>query len=99
LEVRIACGCSTTKQAHSLLTMAVFGPMCIGLLLVFFPDRVQTWWSFVPIVGQQLLMGASTTRGASLLHAVALGLLTLAAVIPFLVSATRVWTSERRFTS
>jgi sodium transport system permease protein len=84
----VAATCRTTKEAHSALRFVTFVPMLIGLFLVFFPRASVDAW-FVPIVGQQALIGLEP-HNVSVARVVVLAFVTLASVVPVLRGATSV---------
>jgi sodium transport system permease protein len=90
LEILVAVVSRTMKEAGTSLTLLIFVPMLVGMLLVFFPVG-GGWWSAVPIVGQQLVIEAGL-RGApaSSLQAVVLALVTTLSASAPLAAAQRV---------
>ena len=70
--------------------MVVFLPMGVGMFLVFFPAARRTWFSFLPLVGQQLhLQRLMDGSAVPLLQSMVLGCLTLAlAILVMLASST-----------
>ena len=80
----------TTQEAHGWLSIAVFVPMLAGMLLVFFPGWIGNWWFVAPIIGQQALV-TRTLAGepSSLLQAIVLATVTLAALVPALIATCR----------
>ena len=78
LQLLISTVCRATKEAQTYLSMLVFLPMGFGLSQVFFP-AVHEWFTFLPLLGQQLqfeawLKGAAAPFG----QAAALGCFTAA---------------------
>jgi sodium transport system permease protein len=97
LDLAAAATCHSIKEAHSRLSMVMFLPMSVGMFLVFFPEWVGRWWYVVPVVGQQTLIGTGLRGGAvSVVHAVCLGLVTMALAIVTVAITAR--SLERRDT-
>ena len=86
VNLLVAARCRTTKEAHTALRMVAFVPMAVGLFLVFFPTWISQAW-FMPIVGQQILIGAR--ESVPVAQAVVLALVTIAATVPVLFGVTR----------
>jgi sodium transport system permease protein len=96
IQLLLSTACRSVKEAQTYLSMIVFLPMGIGMFLVFFPAARRAWFSFLPVVGQQLqlqrLMGG---RDVPLPQSIVLGCLTLALVmLVLLVSANRLQRDE-----
>jgi hypothetical protein len=65
--------------------MVAFFPMLASILLVFFPDRLRSWWFVMPVVGQQVLIGKSLGgESVLLLSAAVLATVTVVAAVPTL---------------
>lgn len=83
LEVGLSTLCSSVKEAHTYLSMLVFGPMAIGMFGVFFPARAALG-ALLPVAGQQTqLQRWLGGQAVPLLPSVILGVLTtaLAAIV------------------
>jgi sodium transport system permease protein len=90
MNLAAACTCQTVKEAHSRLSIVMFLPMSVGMFLVFFPEWIGRWWSVVPLVGQQALIGAGLRGEAvSILQAVCLGFITLVLTAAAVVTTAR----------
>ena len=90
VDLWLAAHSRTTQEAHGWLSIAVFVPMLAGMLLVFFPGWIGNWWFVAPIIGQQALV-TRTLAGepTSLLQAIVLATVTLAALVPALIATRR----------
>jgi sodium transport system permease protein len=90
LDLLTGASSRTLKDAQARLSIMMFVPMMVGMFLVFFPDWAGRWSFVIPVVGQQALIGAGL-RGEtiSLTHAIALGVLTIAATALALAAAGR----------
>lgn len=78
LQLLLSMLCRSVKEAQTYLSMAVFLPMGLGMLGVFFPGAAQGWGRYMPLLGQQLQLEAMMKGGhVGLLTAVALGCFTL----------------------
>jgi len=84
------------KEAQTWLSLIVFLPMGIGILLVFFPAARRVWCGFLPIVGQQLQLELLMNGGkVQLLQPIALGCATVTlALLVLLVAANRLQRDE-----
>jgi len=81
----------TLKDAQARLGIITLVPMMTGMFFVFFPDTIGRWWFALPVMGQQaLIVEALRGHTVSLLQAVVLALLTLAATTAVVVTAGRV---------
>lgn len=79
IQLSLSTFCRAVKEAHSYLSMLIFLPMGIGMLLVFFPAARKSSFAFLPLLGQQLhLQRLMDGRDVPLLQSVVLGYLTLA---------------------
>jgi sodium transport system permease protein len=87
LELLISTWCRTTKEAHTYLSLVIFLPMGIGMLLIFFPHVASAWFWF-PVAGQQLLLDL-LIKGSPvpLLPAGAIGIISLACAAGILEAA------------
>ncbi len=96
IQLLLSTACRSVKEAQTYLSMLVFLPMGIGMFLVFFPAARRAWFSFLPLVGQQLhLQRLMDGRDVPLLQSIVLGCLTLAlATLVMLVSSNRVQRDE-----
>jgi sodium transport system permease protein len=91
IQLSVSTVCRAVKEAHTYLSMLVFLPMGIGMLLVFFPPARQPSFGFLPLFGQQLLLQRLMDgRDVPLLPAMVLGCLTL-----ILASAVVLLSSKR----
>jgi sodium transport system permease protein len=91
IQLSLSTFCRAVKEAHTYLSMLVFLPMGIGMLLVFFPAARRPSFNFLPLLGQQLhLERLMDGRDVPLLHSVILGYLTL-----ILASAVVLLSSKR----
>ena len=54
IQFLLSTACRSVKEAQTYLSMIVFLPMGVGMFLVFFPAARRAWFSFLPLVGQQL---------------------------------------------
>jgi len=81
----------TLKDAQARLSIVTLVPMMTGMFLVFFPGTIGRWWFAIPVIGPQALIGeALRGHAVSLLQAVTLAFLTLAATAAVLLAAGRV---------
>jgi sodium transport system permease protein len=87
LNLLVAARCRTTKEAHSALRSVALVPMIVGMFLVFFPEWTGHAW-FVPVAGQQALLGVRE-QTVPLIRGAVLALVTLATVVPVLMSTIR----------
>jgi sodium transport system permease protein len=96
IQLLLSTACRSVKEAQTYLSMVVFLPMGIGMFLVFFPAARRAWFSFLPLVGQQLhLQRLMDGRDVPLLQSIVLGCLTLAlALLVILVSSNRLQRDE-----
>jgi sodium transport system permease protein len=96
IQLLLSTACRSTKEAQTYLSMIVFLPMGIGMFLVFFPAARRVWFSFLPLVGQQLhLQRLMAGRDVPLLQSIVLGCLTLAlALLVMLFSSNRLQRDE-----
>ena len=90
IHLLLASRSRTTQEAHGWLSIAVLVPMVAGLLLVFYPGSIGTWWFLTPIVGQQAAV-TQVLAGQSIavVQAAILAIVTLAAVVPALIATRR----------
>lgn len=79
IQLLISTVCRSVKEAQTYLSMVVFLPKGLGLFLVFVPAAAQTWFPFLPLVGQQMQL-ESLLKGsaAPLYQAAMLGCINLA---------------------
>ena len=78
LQVAISTACRTVKEAHTYLSALIFIPMGIAMFLVFFPNKLGAWMSFVPVAGQQAIAEFGMRTGHwPLQHGLELALTTL----------------------
>jgi sodium transport system permease protein len=76
------------KEAQTYLSLIVFGPMGVGMFLVFRPAAKWDWCSFVPLVGQQLQLEALMNgQHVRWFQPIVLGYLTGALALMFLLLA------------
>ena len=96
IQLSLSTFCRAVKEAHSYLSMLIFLPMGIGMLLVFFPAVRQPSFGFLPLLGQQLdLQRLMDGRDVPLLQSIVLGYLTLAlALAMVLLSSKRLQRDE-----
>jgi len=96
IQLLLSTACRSVKEAQTYLSMVVFLPMGVGMFLVFFPAARQTWFSFLPVLGQQLhLLRLMDGRDLPLLQSIGLGCLTLwLAILVVLVSSSRLQRDE-----
>jgi sodium transport system permease protein len=96
IELLLSTACRSVKEAQTYLSMVVLLPMGVGMFLVFFPAARRAWFSFLPLVGQQLhLQHLMDWRDVSLFQSTALGFLTYAlAMLVMLVSSNRFQSDE-----
>lgn len=89
LELSISTICRTTREAHTYLSLLVFLPMGVGMLLVFFPRAAQGF-QLLPVFGQQReLMLMMSGAGVPLAEPLAVGLLTVACTACILLASAR----------
>jgi sodium transport system permease protein len=89
MQLLISTASHATKEAQTYLSLVVFAPMGVGMLMVFSPLAKHAWLAYLPIVGQQLQLEAWFNGQASgLWQPLALGYLTLAATFLALMAAT-----------
>jgi sodium transport system permease protein len=95
-QLLISTMCRGVKEAQTYLSLVVFLPMMAGMFLVFFPVGRQYWFSFLPLVGQQLqLQLVMAGKSISLLQPVVLGCLTVyVALLILVVTAGRLKRDE-----
>jgi sodium transport system permease protein len=96
IELLLSTACRSVKEAQTYLSMVVLLPMGVGMFLVFFPAARRAWFSFLPLVGQQLhLQRLMDGRDVLLFQSTALGFLTYAlAMLVMLVSSNRLQRDE-----
>ena len=96
IQLLLSTACRSVKEAQTYLSMVMFLPMGIGMFLVFFPAARRAWFSFLPLVGQQLhLQRLMDGRDVPLLQSIVLGCLTLAlSVLVMVVSSNRLQRDE-----
>ena len=96
IQLLISTVCRAVKEAQTYLSMVVFLPMGLGMFLVFFPAARRVWFSFLPVLGQQLsLQLLMNGREVPLIQSFVLGCLTSAlAILVLLVSANRLQRDE-----
>jgi len=96
IQLLLSTACRSVKEAQTYLSMLVLLPMGVGMFLVFFPAARRAWFSFLPLVGQQLhLQRLMDGRDVPVLESIALGCLTLAlATLVMLVSSNRLGRDE-----
>jgi sodium transport system permease protein len=89
MQLLISTASHAVKEAQTYLSLVVFAPMGVGMLMVFSPLAKHAWLAYLPIVGQQLQLEAWFNGQASgLWQPLALGYLTLAATFLALMAAT-----------
>jgi sodium transport system permease protein len=90
VQILISTVCRAVKEAQTYLSLVVFLPMGVGMLLVFVPAAAQGWSRFLPVAGQQLELEA-LMRGSNvpLLQAVVLGDVTAAMALFLVLVAAR----------
>lgn len=89
VQLLISSASHAVKEAQTYLSLVVFAPMGVGMLMVFSPLAKHAWLSYFPIVGQQLQLEAWFNGQASgLWQPVVLGYLTLASTLLALMAAT-----------
>jgi sodium transport system permease protein len=95
-QLLISTVCRGVKEAQTYLSLIVFLPMGIGMLLVFFPAAKRAWCGFLPVVGQQLQLELLLNgRNVQLLQPIALGCTTVTvALLVLLVAANRLQRDE-----
>jgi sodium transport system permease protein len=96
IQLLISTVCRGVKEAQTWLSLIVFLPMGIGLLLVFFPAARQIWCGFLPVVGQQLQLEVLMNgRQVQLLQPILLGCATVSlALLVLLFAANRLQRDE-----
>jgi len=96
IQLLLSTACRSVKEAQTYLSMVVFLPMGVGMLLVFFPATRRAWLSFLPLVGQQLhLQRLMDGSAVPLLQSIVLGCLTLVlAILVMLASSHRLQRDE-----
>jgi sodium transport system permease protein len=78
IQLSLSTFCRAMKEAQTYLSMLIFLPMGIGMLLVFFPAARKPSFGFLPLLGQQLhLQRLMDGRDVPLLQAIVSGYLTL----------------------
>ncbi len=81
-QLLISTVCRTIKEAQTYLSLIVFLPMSLGMLLVFFPASRQPWCRFLPVLGQQLQLQSLVDGSATaIFEPLGLGCVTLAVAI------------------
>lgn len=89
MQLLISTASHAVKEAQTYLSLVVFAPMGVGMLMVFSPLAKHAWLAYLPIVGQQLQLEAWFNGQASgLWQPLALGYLTLASTFLALMAAT-----------
>jgi sodium transport system permease protein len=90
LELLVAAGCRTTKEAHTWLMILVFVLMGLAIWLAFRPaPGTGAWSSAIPLAGQQRLLAALFARD-TVVPTIAIALtLTTAAIAPACLAASR----------
>jgi integral membrane sensor domain MASE1 len=64
--------------------------MVAGMLIVFYPGWIGTWWFLAPVVGQQAVVARVLAgQPITVLETTILALVTLAAVVPALLATRR----------
>ena len=96
LQLLLSTACRSIKEAQTYLSMLVFVPMAVGMLLVFVPAARANWFNFLPLVGQQLhLQRLMDGRAVPLVQSIILGSLTAAlAMFVLQLSANRLERDE-----
>ncbi len=96
MQLLISTICRAVKEAQNYLSMSVFLPMGIGMLLVFVPAARLAWCDYLPLVGQQRELDLLMSGGE--LHwfqPIVLGFLTLTlALLVLRVAANRLYRDE-----
>jgi sodium transport system permease protein len=88
MQLLISTVCRGVKEAQTWLSLIVFLPMAIGMLLVFAPWARQAWCGILPVVGQQLqLEHLMSGRTVDLLQPIALGCATVILALLILSAA------------
>ena len=98
LQMLLATLSKSFKEAQSKLSMFVLVPMIPGLVLMFTPLKPQLWPSFIPTLGEQILIN-SMIRGDAInigFFALSMSCTALYAGLLF-VFATRLYSGERLF--
>ena len=95
-QLLISTVCRAVKEAQTYLSMIVFLPMSIGMLLVFFPAARRVWCGFLPFLGQQLELELLMNGGEfHWIQPIVLGCLTVTlALLVLLVAANRLYRDE-----
>lgn len=89
MQLLISTASHAVKEAQTYLSLVVFAPMGVGMLMVFSPLAKHAWLSYFPIVGQQLQLEAwFNGQPSGLWQPLALGYLTLASTFLALMAAT-----------
>jgi sodium transport system permease protein len=89
IQLLISTASHAVKEAQTYLSLVVFAPMGVGMLMVFSPLAKHAWLGYMPIVGQQLQIEASFNGHASgIWPPLVLGYLTLASAFLALMAAT-----------
>lgn len=96
IQLSLSTFCRALKEAYTYLSMLIFLPMGIGMLLVFYPPARQPSFGFLPLLGQQLhLQRLMDGRDAPLLQSIVLGYLTLVlTIVLVLLSSKRLQRDE-----
>jgi sodium transport system permease protein len=90
IHLLLASRSRTTQEAHGWLSIAVLVPMVAGMLIVFYPGWIGTWWFLAPVVGQQAVVARVLAgQPITVLETTILALVTLAAVVPALLATRR----------
>ena len=90
IQLSVSTFCRAVKEAHTYLSMLVFLPMGIGMLLVFFPAARRASFAFLPLLGQQLdLQRLMDGRGIPFLPSLLLGCLTLVLALAVMLLASK----------
>jgi len=89
MQLLISSASHAVKEAQTYLSLVVFAPMGIGMLMVFSSAAKHAWLAYLPIVGQQLQLEAWVNgKATGLWQPLALGYLTLAFTLLALMAAT-----------
>src|SRR5579872_286448 len=89
MQLLISTASHAVKEAQTYLSLVVFAPMGIGMLMVFSPAAKHAWLAYLPMVGQQLQLEAWVNgKAIGLWEPLALGYLTLALTLLALTAAT-----------
>ncbi len=96
VQLLISTASHAVKEAQTYLSLIVFAPMGLGMLMVFSSAAKHAWLAYLPIVGQQLQIEAWVNgKATGLRESLALGYLTLAfALLTLMVATNRLRRNE-----